>query len=422
MPFDFKLPDIGEGIAEAEIIKWLVKEGETVKEDQPVVQIETDKAVVDLPSPKAGTITNIKYKEGDSVKVGSVLFSIGGKDDKPAKKEAPKAAPKKEEARGKSVVGQLPEAEDEEEIKPIAKVITAPVQSAKILASPAVREYAHENNINLHDVKGSGKDGVITQGDLKKAPAGEEVPQHLVSVTKESTEHGAVERVPMKGVRKAISTAMTTSLRETAQVTMMGDANIDALWAIREKEKGALDKKGIKLTLLPFITKAAITVLKENPLFNASLDGEDIILKKYYNIGIAVETEVGLLVPVVKNADGKSIEQLAKSIDDLADRAKSRQLKAEEMQGGTFTITNYGSYGGKYATPVLNVGESGILGIGRTYDNLVMDKKGKVKAQKTLPLSLTFDHRLIDGANAALFLKTLIEYLEDPDHFLLEVE
>jgi pyruvate dehydrogenase E2 component (dihydrolipoamide acetyltransferase) len=414
MPYEFKLADIGEGIAEAEVLKWLVKEGQEIKQDQILLQVETDKAVVDLTSPVSGKIIKINFKPGNKVKVGSTLVLIQN-SGKVISKEDKKEDKKKE--KGKSVVGQLPEAEEVEE-KPFTKAIRGENQSLKILAAPAVRKMASDKNIDLHRIKGSGDEGKILMKDL---PEKEPIPEQSITVKKISSLEGKIEKIPLVGIRKSIAENVVTSLSQTAQVTIMADANIDEIYKIREKEKIGFQKRKIKLTFLPFIIKALVASLKENPILNSSIENNEIILKKYYNIGIAVETELGLLVPVIKSADHKSIESLAKEIEELAEKARTRQIKPEEMQSSTFTITNYGSFGGKYATPILNLGESGILGIGAIYDHLESNK-GKIKEAKKLPLSLTFDHRIIDGAQASKFLKTLCLYLEDPEHLLLEID
>ncbi len=468
---DFKFPDVGEGIQEGEIVKWLVKEGDTVKENQNLVQVETDKSVVDLPSPAAGKVTSIAAKSG-KIKVGAVLCTIGGssgsssspkqesqpqekpvpetpkeKPEKPAKVKKEKPTEKQsgkfsEHGRGLAVVGQLEEAPDnpEEETQPEAQsqetaepeskpeeqgeveyrshasTMRGEIQSKHVKTSPAVRMLAREHNINLTKIKGTGPEGRILKSDLSISGP---VPQQMVPVMKTETPAGSVERIPLKGIRKAISDNMTLS-HQIPQATEMEDVNITKLWAIREKEKKKY--KDVNITLLSFVVKAAVSVLKENPHLNAYLDvgKQEINVKKYYNIGIAVETPLGLVVPNIKNADDKSIVDVAREIQNLAQKARDRKLMPAEMSGGTFTITNYGSIGGTYATPLINPGESAILGVGRIFEEASSDKVGKKK--KILPLSLTFDHRIVDGAQAARFLETLKTYLEDPNHLFIELD
>lgn len=426
MPFEFKLPDVGEGIAEGQIIKWLVKEGDKVKEDQAIVQVETDKAVVDLPAPRSGTILKINYREGQTVKVGSTLVVIGESGEK-VKESKPEKVPEREEkktsTKGQSVVGTLEEAREEKtEVKTVNLLMRGVNVSEKVLASPLIRRMAHEQGIDLTKIKGSGKDGEITRKDIDVSAPEYKAPEQKIQVTTYSTDQGKLERIPLKGIRKTIAVNMMRSLQESAQLTMMEDINITQLYKIREKEKKSAEKKGIKLNLLPFILKAVISALKEHPVLNASIEGEDILLKKYYNIGIAVETDIGLVVPVIKDAEHKSILAVASEISQLAEKAKTRRLSIEEMRDSTFTITNYGSVGGTYATPIINPPESAILGLGRMFDRAVFNSKRKLENVRILPLSLSFDHRIVDGSQAARFMEKLKTYLEDPDHFMLEMD
>ncbi len=428
MPFNFKFPDVGEGIQEGEIIKWLIKEGDIVKEDMPIVQIETDKAVVDLPSPKSGKILKINFKNGEKVKVNETLVIIEDKHDKISKKTDIRLDNKEknkdnkineytENKKGKSVVGELEEAEDIE-YKPQSVAVKGIQQSNKILASPAIRKLATDLGIDLSKLKGSGEDGKILRSDLEKVKK-ELAPQLSIPVKKSYHKYGLVEKIPLKRIRKTISENIKKSLDNSAQLTIMDDIDITEIWKIRDKEEKLFEKE-IKLTYLPFIIKAIIAALKENPILNSSLIGEEIIIKKYYNIGIAVDTEVGLMVPVIKNAEHKSIIQLAKEIQQLAEKSRSRKITLEDFKDSTFTISNYGSIAGKYATPILNTNEAGILGIGRIFDH-VSNHKNKINNHKILPISLTFDHRILDGAEAAKFVKSLKNFLEDPDHLLIKI-
>lgn len=435
MPTEFKLPDIGEGLEEGEIVKWLVKEGDTVKADQNIVQIETDKAVADLPSPASGTILKIHHKEGETVKVGEVLVTIG---DKGEKVSATKAEPKKEEPKketpkveAKKPVTKSSQAPAEIEEIPHSDTMKGESATGKVIASPAVRKLARDMKVDLSTIKGSGASGQVVKADLenaspniqKQVEAKREVPQQNVTVTKQHDEFGYVERVPLKGIRKTIANNMVKSLQSAAQVSTTEDIDVTKLWDLRNKEKKHFAIQGIKLTFLPFVVKAVIGALRENPSMNASLEGDEILLKKYYNIGIAVESDAGLMVPVVKIAEKKSIAKIAQEIEELASRVRDRTIDVMDMKGGTFTITNYGSIGGVYGTPVLNPPEVGILGLGRIFDKVVpADAKGtKFKVIKVLPVSLTFDHRVTDGAQASRFLESLKNFLEDPDHLFMEI-
>ena len=418
MPYEFKFPDVGEGIAEGEIVKWLVKEGDRVKADQNIVQIETDKAVVDIPSPKAGTILKIHFKEGQTIKVGQTLVTLGGKSE-----SAPpvKSKVKKAEKKGGAVVGELEEAKDEGLVFH-ATPMKGEAQTQKAVASPAVRKLASELGVDLSSVTGSGEGGRVLKKDLEKiSKAPEPVPQQKIKVQRKYDMYGYVERVPLKGIRKTIADNMIKSLSETAQVTSMDDIDVSKLWRIRNREKKVLEKQGVKLTFLPFIIKAVIAAMKEHPIINSSIENDEIIIKKYYNIGIAVETELGLMVPVIKIADSKNMVQIAKELKDLSEKAKNRSIDLMDLQGSSFTITNYGSIGGNYGTPIINPGEAAILGLGRIFDRVV-SVNGKLKNIKVLPVSLTFDHRILDGAEAGRFMQKMKTFLEDPDHLLLELQ
>src|SRR3989338_1230187 len=385
MATQFKFPDVGEGIHEGHIVSWLVKEEDLVKEDQVLVKVETDKAVVELPSPAAGKILKIYFKAGDIVKVGQVLVDIGSEGEKiKPQKEIPKVLPKK----GQSVVGELEEATEE---------ISAP----------------KEKNIDLSTIQGSGKQGEIVESDLKKEPS----IQKQIQVTKKYDMYGYVDRIPLQGLRAQIKINMEKQAAIPI-VTHMDEIDVTVLGNIREKEKKKY--KDIKLTFLPYIIKAVIGSLKENKLLNASLEQDAIVLKKYYNIGIAVATEEGLIVPVVKGAEKKSLLDIAKEIQKLSEQARQRTLDLMDIKGSTFTITNIGSIGGRFATPMLNIGESAILALGKIYEKpLVIN--GKIQIRKVLPVSIAFDHRILDGAHAALFTNKMKEYLEDPDQLMLEL-
>jgi len=411
---EFKFPDVGEGIAEGEIVKWLVKEGDTVKADQNIVQVETDKAVVDLPAPVGGKILKINFKEGDTVKVGEVLVVIGGEGDKV--EASPKKIEKKEPI----------EKDVELEEKPHSEPMKGMAMTGKVQAAPAVRKLARDMKVDLSKVKGSGPEGIILQKDLGKTEGTQSVeaaPQQTITVKKKYDEYGYIEHVPLKGIRKTIAKNMIKSQTEAAQVTAMEDIDVTKLWVLRNKEKRHFELEGIKLTFLPFVIKACVAAMKENPILNSSIQGEEIIIKKYFNIGVAVETEVGLMVPVVKIAEKKSVAKIAKEIQELAEKARTRKIDIMDLQGSTFTITNYGSVGGNYGTPIINPGEAAILGLGRIFDRVVFDEKTKrIKNIKILPVSLTFDHRILDGAQSARFLESLKMFLEDPDHLFMEVE
>jgi len=442
MPQEFKFPDVGEGITEGEIVKWHVKEGDVVKEHDVIVDIETDKAVVNIPSPYSGKVLKINHKEGDTIKVGEVLVVIGGSGEKAPIVKPSTAAKVKRPQKGVGVVGELPEAPEEPEPKidvPLAP-IKAIAQASKenVMATPAIRRLARDLGLDISKIKGSGLERRITEEDVRnsvsmygkkgkdmKAPPTKSKPPIVAAkVQKKYDFYGFIERIPLKGIRKATAKRMIESAFSIPAVTHMDDADVTELWKLREKEKGKAAKKGIHLTFLPFIVKAVIAALKEFPHLNASLDEEheEILLKKYYNIGIAVDTGSGLIVPVIKEAQDKSILQIAKEIQVYAKKAMDRKIDLAEMKGNTFTITNIGVIGGRYATPIINPPDAAIIAVGRIRDEvrIVGDKVKKQQIRKILPISITFDHRIVDGAYTARFSNTIIEHLEDPQMLLME--
>ena len=420
MPYEFKFPDVGEGIHEGEIVKWFVKEGDRIKADQPLGEIETDKAVVEMPSPKSGKILKLHVAAGGIIHVGETMVTIleEHETDADAKKHMEAKAREKHEPKKEaksdvpytgSVVGFLEEAKDVKPIQTNKKEITSAIQSS-IQATPAVRNLAKQLNINLANLKGTGPEGRVTiedvqkSGSVKKEVAG-------IKVTRKYDFFGYVERVQLHGIKKIVAQKMTDSIFTAAQLTNMHEADVTELAALREKEKSQYEKEGIKLTFMPYIVKAVALCLKEHPYLNASLEGEEIILKKYYNIGVAVDTEEGLIVPVVKGAEAKDIKTIAKDIDKLANDARSKRTNLMDLRGGTFSVSNLGSVGVEFFTPIINYPESAILGVGRVTEKPVV-RSGKIEARKILPLSLTYDHRIVDGAQAARFVNDLIERLQ----------
>jgi len=418
MPYEFKFPDIGEGLTEGEIVRWLVKEGDEVKEGQPLVEVETDKALAEIPSPRTGVVLKILANEKEIVKVGQVIVIFGEKGETLA---TPPPRPK-----SVGVVGELEEAPEE---VPTAEVRAEPVRPALVsehaLATPAVRALAKELKVDIDQVKGTGPEGRVLEKDVRQASEKKEKPPveeaKIPRKIKKYDMYGYIEHIPLRGVRRSIAKAMVKSKYTAPHVTTMDEADVMELWRIREKEKKIAEKKGIKLTILPFIIKAVIAGLSEHPYLNATMDdeNEEIILKKYYNIGMATDTPEGLMVPVVKNAGEKSILQLAQELTQLAEKARNRTIDLADLKGGTFTITNYGTLGGIYGTPIINHPEVAILGVGKIKDMPVV-REDKIEIRKILHLALSFDHRVVDGGEAARFLNTVIARLEDPDLILLE--
>ncbi len=385
MVYEFRLPDLGEGITEGEIVKWRVKEGDEVEEHQVVVEIETDKAIVEVPSPKKGRVVRLERAEGEIVDVGDSLLTLEVGGEEAGKEERPGSV---------SVVGRLPEAEE-------------------VLATPKVRNLAKRLGVNLAEVKATGPGGRVTEEDVRAA-AGE-------GRQETSDRYGPVERVQIKGVRKSIAKNLLAAQRTAASVTGMDEADITELWELKKREEETARKRGIRLTLLPFFIKAAQHALREHPFLNASVDEDtgEIIVKKYYNIGVAVDTPDGLMVPVVKGVDGKSILDIAAEVQELGRKARERRITLDELKGSTFTISNFGTFGGTYATPIINHPDVAILGTGRVRERPWI-KDGEIAVRKILPLSFTFDHRVVDGAQAAAFLNNVIGYLEDPGLLFIE--
>jgi pyruvate dehydrogenase E2 component (dihydrolipoamide acetyltransferase) len=429
MAFEFKLPDLGEGLTEGEIVKWLVKVGDSLEEGQSFVQLETDKAVVDIPSPRKGIVLKLGAAEGQTVQVGQVLIVIGEPGEKPEAPPPPKKKPEKEEARPRpsvGVVGELEEAPEEVEEKAPPRPAAPPAMArAEILAVPMVRKLAADMKIDLGTVRGSGPQGRITKDDVlkaakeKKAPEKEAPPKEVKELRKDA--YGSVERIPLRGMRKTIAQSMAKSKSIIPHAAGIDEADVTQLLTLRAKAKERAAQRKIHLTILPFVIKAVAAALEEHPYLNASLDdgSGEIILKKYYNLGVAVDTKDGLIVPVVKNVKGKNIFQLATELTELSDKARARTIDLADLKGGTFTITNFGAMGGLYGFPIIHHPEVGILGMGKIFEKPLV-KEGKIEIRKVLPLSLSFDHRVVDGAEAVRFMNTVIQFLEDPGLILLE--
>jgi len=425
--FEFKLPDIGEGIHEGEIVKWFVKAGDTVKEDDVLLEVQNDKAVVEIPSPVDGTVKEVKVDEGVVAVVGDVLitFEVEGEGSAPSEEaEQPKA-----EENAKDVQDTDQKVEDKPNEVQIHK-------SERVIAMPSVRKYAREKGVDIREVQGSGDNGRVVKEDIdafanggqtSEAPATEEKAPAAASAPKtEVKPYVAAQpeletREKIKGIRKAISKAMVNSKHTAPHVTLMDEVDVTNLVALRKNFKEVAAAQGTKLTYLPFVVKALTAAAKKYPAINASIDdvNEEIVYKNYFNIGIAADTDNGLVVPVVKDADRKSIFSLADDINDLAGKAREGKLSGDEMKGGSITITNIGSAGGQWFTPVINHPEVAILGIGRIAEKAVV-KNGEIVAAPVLALSFSFDHRLIDGATAQNALNLVKRLLNDPQLLIME--
>jgi len=396
--YELKLPDIGEGVAEGEILKWLVKEGEVVKEDQSLVEVMTDKVNVQIPSPKDGTVAKLLVKEGEVVKVGVGILLI-------------------------EVLGSGQAAPDEAGPAPRSAAVPAPqvLQPAaspdRVLATPATRKLARELGVDISQVTGTGPGGRVTEDDLKGM-----VPSAPGMKEPATAPAGGDERIQLRGVRKLMAERMAKSFHTMAQVTLVDEVDMTELVLLREAFKGSAQKKGVKLTFLPLVIKAVLPALKEFPFVNSMMDERtgEIVLKKRYNIGIAVDTPNGLMVPVVKDADRKDIFELSAEMERLAARARTGELGLEEVQGSTFTITNLGSIGGLFGTPIVNYPEVAILGTHRISKRPVV-KEGEIEVRDMMYLSMSFDHRVMDGAYGARFMNRVIDIIQDPKKILSEI-
>ncbi|RQG93267.1 2-oxo acid dehydrogenase subunit E2 [Natrarchaeobius halalkaliphilus] len=524
---EFVLPDVGEGVAEGELVSWLVEEGDEVTEDQPVAAVETDKALVEVPAPVDGTVRDRRYDEGDVVPVGDVFvtFDVAGEETADSDDGTSDAA-LDDENDGPSSDANVVESDGPDAIDDDAAEIEPPRN--RVFVPPRARRLARETGIDLSSLEGSGPGGRITPADVRAAlddgtagvaresrspetnpasgaesetddpdsspdgpvtdpssvadaadrdrtlaapatrriarengieidavPADDErngepivTPEAVVEYAEtqrraqeadvaaleadaatdvsESGEFvGGERREPFRGVRKRISEAMVESKDSAPHVTHFDEVDVTALVAARDRLKPRATERGIRLTYMPFITKAVVAALEEFPELNAVIDEdeEEIVYREYYNIGVATATDVGLMVPVLENAGEKGLLQLSSEMNELVEKARERSISPDELRGSTFTVTNVGGIGGEYATPILNYPESGILAIGEIKRKpRVVDRDGEesIEPRSVLTLSLSFDHRLVDGAVAARFTNTVMEYLENPELLLLE--
>ncbi|MDG0843458.1 2-oxo acid dehydrogenase subunit E2 [Staphylococcus equorum] len=430
MAFEFKLPDIGEGIHEGEIVKWFIKAGDTIEEDDILAEVQNDKSVVEIPSPVSGTIEEVLVDEGTVAIVGDTIVKIdspdaeemqfkGSESDDSASEEteAPAEESTKEEAPA--------QASKDEEVD----------ESKRVKAMPSVRKYARDNGVNIKAVSGSGKNGRTTKEDVdaylngggeaasndSAATATEETSSaaQSASVSTEGEFPETTEKIP--AMRKAIAKAMVNSKQTAPHVTLMDEIDVQELWDHRKKFKEVAAEQGTKLTFLPYVVKALVSALKKYPALNTSFneDAGEIVHKHYWNIGIAADTDRGLLVPVVKHADRKSMFSISDEINELAVKARDGKLAADEMKHATCTISNIGSAGGQWFTPVINHPEVAILGIGRIAQKPIV-KDGEIVAAPVLSLSLSFDHRQIDGATGQNAMNHIKRLLNNPELLLME--
>jgi pyruvate dehydrogenase E2 component (dihydrolipoamide acetyltransferase) len=433
--FEFRLPDIGEGIAEGEITQWHVEVGQEVREDDPFVEVMTDKATVEIPAPHAGVIQELRVPAGQAVPVGEVIAVIATSGEAPAAPAAAKSEPSAAPAPVSAVAAAAPVAASvqAEPVAPVAAGNGSPAAATrKVLASPAVRRRAREQGVDLSVVSGTGPAGRVTREDFARfvqegTPAGApvSVPAAAPAVPRPAASpilapSGGETRIPLRGIRKRIADRMQQSKQTAAHFTYVDELDCTELVAAREALKPLAAEQGVKLTYMPFLVKAVTTAMPRFPMLNASLDeaSQEIVQKLDYNIGFAADTEAGLMVPVVHGAAHKSLLRLGADIQDLAVRAREGKLSLEEVTGSTFTITNAGNIGGLFATPVINYPEVAILGVHKMEDRAVV-RDGEVVIRRMMHLSLSLDHRVVDGAVGARFMNELLRLLEDPRQLLL---
>lgn len=407
MTVEIKVPAMGESVTEATVAKWFKKEGDAVRRDEPLLELETDKVTVEVPSPADGAIESITAAAGQTVTVGALLGAIAeGKTGAAAK---PAAAPKAEAAKAPA---------------------PAPAQAAanpNAPAMPSAQRIAAETGLATASVAGTGKDGRVTKGDMLAALEARAAQPALPSAPAAARANQArEEKVPMTRLRKTIAQRLKESQNTAAQLTTFNEVDMSAVMDLRAAYKDGFEKRhGVKLGFMGFFTKAVIAALKELPNVNAEIEGDTIVYKNYYDIGIAVSTERGLVVPVVRDAENLSLAGIEKTIADFGKRARDNKLKLEELQGGTFSITNGGVFGSLMSTPILNSPQSGILGMHKIQPRpvVVKDDKGadKIEVRPMMYLALSYDHRIVDGREAVTFLVRVKENLEDPRRLLLDV-
>jgi 2-oxoglutarate dehydrogenase E2 component (dihydrolipoamide succinyltransferase) len=391
MAKDLIVPTLGESVTEATVSKWLKQVGDPVKADEPVVELETDKVSVAVPSPETGILSEIKIQAGSTVNVGSVLGSVGAGTASVVKKEPVKTP------------------------EPVKPKIVEVSESKKEILSPAVKRIVEEKRIDISTISGSGRDGRILKGDLLESMGLPSAPSSA-RATK-----GDEERVKMTRLRATIAKRLKEAQNNAAMLTTFNEIDMSRIIEMRAEYKDGFQKRyGVKLGFMSFFVRSCVEALKAFPIINAEIQQDEIVYKNYYNIGVAVGTEKGLVVPVVRDADGMSFADIEKQIIALGEKAKLGQLSIEELQGGTFTITNGGIYGSMLSTPILNPPQSGVLGMHNIVQRAVV-VEGKVEVRPIMYLALSYDHRIIDGKDAVSFLVRVKDYLEDPRRLFLNL-
>lgn len=437
MAFEFKLPDIGEGIHEGEIVKWFVKAGDEIQEDDILCEVQNDKSVVEIPSPVNGTIEEVIVEEGTVAVVGDTIIKIDSPDaEEMSFKGGHSNDSAQEEDAGQEETKDQAQSVSEQDTSNVAPAADEEVdENRRVKAMPSVRKFARENNVNIKAVQGSGKNGRITKADVEaylsgdapsaetsEAPATEAAASQETAAAPVSAEGEYPEtREKIPAMRKAIAKAMVNSKHTAPHVTLMDEVEVQALWDHRKKFKEIAAEQGTKLTFLPYVVKALVSALKKYPALNTEFDDAngEVVHKHYWNIGIAADTDRGLLVPVVKHADRKSMFEISDEINELAVKARDGKLTSDEMKGASCTISNIGSAGGQWFTPVINHPEVAILGIGRIAQKPIV-KDGEIVAAPVLALSLSFDHRQIDGATGQNAMNHIKRLLNNPELLLME--
>lgn len=399
---EFRLPEIGEGVTEAEVVRWLVKEGDHVRRFQPIVEVTTVKVNIEVPSPVEGRIAKILAREGEVVKVGQVIAVI---------EEVGAPAEVRVTERAEVPVQEV--RREEVEVKPERP-------KREVLASPAVRRLARELGVPLEEVEGTGPGGRITEEDVRRYAESRAAKRLVEAPQATAVTEVEYEEVPIRGVRRVIADHLSKAVRSAAYVTIFDEADVTRLVEVRETLKEEAERMGFRLTYLPFVIRAIVKAVKEYPVMNTTIDEERMVIRYHrrVNVSVAVHTEEGLVVPVLHGADGLSLFEVARRLEDLVERARSRKLSLEEVRGGTIGITNYGAVEGLSGTPIPNYPETAILGTGRIVraPRVVGDQ---VVPRYVMPLALTFDHRIVDGEPASRFLRVVIRYLERPELLLL---
>jgi len=411
MATEIKVPTLGESVTEATVAQWFKKAGDTVTADEPLVELETDKVTVEVPAPASGVLSEILVQSGETVNVGAVLGAIGAGSGKAAAPASAKPAPKKEE----------PKAAAPEPKAAPAPVAPVPAAKAEAAQAPSVRRIVEENKLDVSQISGTGKDGRVTKGDALQALEKPASAPAEIRAPQPRDEGAREERVKMTRLRKTIATRLKEAQNTAAMLTTFNEVDMSHVMALRTRYKDVFEKKhGVKLGFMGFFVRACIHALQEIPAVNAEIDGEELVYKNYYNIGVAVGTEKGLVVPVVREAQDLSLAGIEKAINEFGKRARDGALKLEELQGGTFTISNGGVYGSLMSTPILNAPQSGILGMHKIQERpMVVD--GKIEIRPMMYLALSYDHRIVDGKEAVTFLVRVKESLEDPQRLLLDL-